>query len=76
LDNNTIPESVLCYPRNGVYSAVNGTVEVEFDFSPAGRTGAKVLQGLDIGATVLSVGAAWTLIAGLFLPVALPVVAG
>jgi len=76
LENNTIPECVLCYPRNGVYSAVNGDVEVEFGISPAGRTGAKVLQGLDIGGTVLSVGAAGTLIAGLFLPVALPFVAG
>jgi hypothetical protein len=76
LENNTIPECVLCYPRNGVYSAVNGDVEVEFGISPAGRTGAKVLQGLDIGGTVLSVGAAGTLIAGLFWPVALPFVAG
>jgi len=55
---------------------VNGDVEVEFGISPAGRTGAKVLQGLDIGGTVLSVGAAGTLIAGLFLPVALAFVAG
>jgi hypothetical protein len=76
LEHNTIPECVLCYPRNGVYSAVNGAVEVEFGISPAGRTGAKVLQRLDIGGTVLSVGAAGTLIAGLFMPVALPVVAG
>ena len=76
LGNNTIPECVLCYPRNGVYSAVNGAVEIEFGISPAGRTGAKILQGLDIGGTVLSVGAAGALIAGLFLPVALPVVAG
>jgi hypothetical protein len=76
LEHNTIPECVLCYPRNGVYSAVNGAVEVEFGISPAGRTGAKVLQGLDIGGSVLSVGAAGTLIAGLLLPVALPVVAG
>jgi len=76
LDNNTVPACVLCYPRNGVYSAVDGAVEVEFGISPAGRTGAKVLQGLDIGGTVLSVSAAGALIAGLFLPVALPVVAG
>jgi hypothetical protein len=76
LESNTIPECVLCYPRNGVYSAVNGAVEVEFGISPAGRTEAKVLQGLDIVGTVLSVGAAGTLIAGLFVPVALPVVAG
>ena len=76
LENNMIPECVLCYPKNGVYSAVNGAVEVEFGISPAGQTGAKVLQGLDIGGTVLSVAAAGTLIARFFLPVALPVVAG
>jgi len=76
LENNTISDCVLCYPRNGVYSAVNGAVEVEFGISPAGRTGAKVLQGLDIGGKVLSVGAAGPLIAGLFVPVALPIIAG
>jgi hypothetical protein len=76
LENNTIPECVLCYPRDGVYSAVNGAVDVEFGISPAGRTGAKVFQRLDTAGTVLSVGAAGALIAGLFLPVALPVVAG
>jgi hypothetical protein len=73
LDNNTIPDSVLCYPRNGVYSVKNGAVEVEFGMSPAGQTGAKVLQGLDIGGTILSVGAGAAL---MFAPVALPVVAG
>jgi hypothetical protein len=76
LENNTIPEGVLCYPRNGVYSAVNGAVDVEFGISPAGRTGAKVLQRLDTAGTVLSVGAAGALIAGLFVPVALPLIAG
>jgi len=49
-----MPEYVLCCPRNGVYSAVNGAVDVEFGISPTGWTGAKVLQGLDIGGTVLS----------------------
>jgi hypothetical protein len=76
LKNNTIPKCVLCYPKDGVYSAVNGAVEVEFGISPAGRTGAKVLQGLDIGGTVLGVGAAGAFITTLFVPVALPVVAG
>jgi len=76
LDNNTVLACVLCYPRNGMYSAVNGAVDVEFGISPAGQTGAKVLQGLDIGGTVLSLSAAGALLAGLFVPVALPVVAG
>jgi hypothetical protein len=77
LDNNTLPECVLCYPKDGVYSAaVNEAVEVEFGISPAGRTAAKVLKGFDIGGTVLGLGATGTIVAGLFLPVALPVVAG
>jgi hypothetical protein len=75
LENNTLPECVLCYPRNGVYSAVNGAVQVGFGISPAARTRAMFLQDLDFGVTVLSVGAAGTLIARFFLPVALPVVA-
>jgi len=54
LEKCTMPEYVLCCPRNGVYSAVNGAVDVEFGISPTGWTGAKVLQGLDIGGTVLS----------------------
>jgi hypothetical protein len=76
LDNNTIPECDLCYPSNGVYSAVNGVVEVEFGISPAGRTGAKILNGLDFGGAVLGVGAAGVLIFGLLEPVPVPVFAG
>jgi len=76
LDTNTMPECVLCYPRNGVYSAVKDAVDVEFGVSPAGRTGAKILNAVDIGGIVLSVGAAGALAAGLFVPVELPVVAG
>ena len=73
LENNKIPECVLCYPINGVYSAENGTVDVEFGISPAGRRGAKFLKFLDNGGTVLSVGAAGAL---MFAPMALPVAAG
>jgi hypothetical protein len=76
LDNNKIEEVVLCYPRNGVYSAVNGAVEVEFGISPAGRTGAKFFQGLDIGGAVLSVCAVGILTSGLSVPMPLPFVAG
>jgi hypothetical protein len=68
LDSNTIPECVLCYPRNGVYSAVNGAVEVEFGISPAGRTGAKRLQDLDTAATILNVAATGAIILDLFVP--------
>ena len=73
LDNNIVPDCVLCYPTNGVYSAVNGSVEVEFGISPAGRRGAKVLEVLDNAGTVLSGGAT---LARLVLPVTMPVVAG
>jgi len=76
LENNTLMECVLCYPRNGVYSAVNGAVNVGFRISPAGRTGAKFLQGLDIGGKVLNVGAAGVLTAAMVAPVALPLVQG
>jgi hypothetical protein len=76
LDSNTIPESVLCYPRNGVYSAVNGAVEVEFGISPAGRTGAKILQDLDTVGTILGVGATAVLIAGEFVTLPAPVISG
>jgi hypothetical protein len=76
LDNNTIPECVLCYPRNGVYTAVDGAVEVEFGITPAGRQGSKFLQGLDIGGAVIGLGTTTALIAGLSVPIPLPVVAG
>jgi hypothetical protein len=77
LDNNLLPECVLCYPKDGVYSAaVNEAVEVEFGISPAGRTAAKVLKGFDIGGTALGLGATGAIVAAVVLPVALPVVAG
>jgi len=76
LDNNKIPECVLCYPRNGVYSTLNGAVEVEFGMSPAGRIGAKCFQVIDTGGSVLNVGAVGALTAAAFMPVATPIVAG
>jgi hypothetical protein len=77
LDHNLLPECVLCYPKDGVYSAaVNEAVEVEFGISPAGQTAAKVLKGFDIGGTVLGLGATGTIVAAVFLPFALPIMAG
>jgi hypothetical protein len=70
---NKLPDLVLCYPRNGVYSAVNG-LEVEFGVSPAEKTGAKFLQCCDIAGSLLGLGAAAA--ATLFVPVALPAIAG
>jgi hypothetical protein len=57
LGNNKLPKCVLCYPKNGVYSAVMGAVEVEFGISPAGKRG-KVLRGLAYGFAALGLGAA------------------
>jgi hypothetical protein len=76
LKNNTLPRCVLCYPKSGVYSVVDGVIEVEFGISPAGKAGRKVLQGFDIGGTVLGVGASGVGIAALCVPVAWPVIAG
>jgi hypothetical protein len=76
LENNRLPECALCYPRNGVYSAVNGQVQVEFGISPAGMTSNKVLQGLDIAGGVLGLGATGVAVTALFMPVTLPFLVG
>jgi hypothetical protein len=76
LKNNTLPNRILCYPKNGVYSAVNGVVEVEYGISPAGKSGRKFLRDLDFVYTILGVVAAGVGFAAMFFPVALPVVAG
>ena len=55
LKNNTLPNCILCYPGNGVYSAENGIVQVEYGISPAGKRGRKFLKHLDNVYTVLSV---------------------
>ena len=70
LETNKLPECVLCYPKNGVYSAVSGVVEVEFGISPAGKIGRKILRGLGYGLAAIGLGAAllvpgpWQLVAG------------
>lgn len=76
LENNRLPECALCYPRNGMYSTVNGQVQVEFGISPAGMTSSKVLQGLDIAGGVLGLGASGIAVTALFMPVALPFLLG
>jgi hypothetical protein len=76
LKNNTLPNCIFCYPKNGVYSAVNGVVEVDYGISPAGKRGKKVLRDLDFGYRVLGVAAAILGFAAFCVPVALPVVAG
>lgn len=76
LKNNTLHKCILCYPKNGVYSVVNGVVEVEYGISPAGKRGRKILRCLDFGGTALGVAAALFGIAAFCFPVALPFVAG
>jgi hypothetical protein len=76
LENNKLPECALCYPSNGVYSAVNGQVQVEFGISPAGKTSRKVLQGLDTAGGVLGLGASGVAVAAIFMPVTLPTLLG
>jgi hypothetical protein len=76
MENNRLPECALCYPRNGMYSAVNGQVQVEFGISPAGMTSSKVLQGLDIAGGVIGLGASGIAVTTLFMPVALPFIIG
>jgi hypothetical protein len=71
LNNNTLPDCVICYPKSGIYSARNGVVEVEFGISPAGKVGSKFLIQpiINVGASVLK-------IASTFSPVLVPVVEG
>ena len=76
LNNNTLPNSILCYPRNGAYSAVNAIVDVEYGISPAGRAGRKFLRRLDIAGTALGVAATVVGITTMWFPVALPIVTG
>ena len=76
LKNNTLPNRILCYPGNGVYSAENGTVTVEYGISPAGKRGRKFLRLLDNVSTALSVTATMVAIAAWCFPVSSPVVAG
>jgi hypothetical protein len=74
LKNNTLPNCIFCYPKNG--EAVNGVVEVEYGISPAGKRRRKIFRDLDIVYTVLGVAATGVVFASLCFPVALPVVAG
>jgi hypothetical protein len=76
LESNKLAECALCYPRNGMYSAVSGYVDVAFGISPAGQVGAKVLQGLDTTGAALEVGASCIVAAARIMPVASSLVLG
>ncbi|XP_069674752.1 uncharacterized protein [Periplaneta americana] len=73
LDNNRLPDCVMCYPRNGIYSEINNSLQLDFSISPAGKIGMKVVQGLDVAATIVGLVAAGVRIIALFTPVPLPI---
>ncbi|XP_069674748.1 uncharacterized protein [Periplaneta americana] len=75
LDNNRLPDCVMCYPRNGIYSESFGSLQLDFGISPAGKIGMKVVQGFDIAGTIVGMAAAGVGIAALFVPIAWPIAA-
>jgi len=76
LQNNTLPNCIMCYPKNGEYLVVNDILEVEYSVSAVGKRGRKFLRCLDIGSTVQGVAATGVGIAAMCFPVTSPVVAG
>jgi len=75
LNNITLPNCILCYPKNGFYSAVNGVVELEYKFSLGGKR-RKLFKCFDIVCAVLGTAAAVVGTAAFCFPVAMPVAAG
>ncbi|PSN47893.1 hypothetical protein C0J52_03384 [Blattella germanica] len=45
LDNNKLPDCLMCYPRNGCYS-LGSEVQLDKCVSPEGQIGSKVLKGI------------------------------
>lgn len=76
LENNKLPECAICYPKNGIYSAKNGVVQVQFGISPAGEASAKFLKDLDSIGALLAVNASRVAVTSLFIPVGLPLLIG
>jgi len=75
LKNNKLPSCIFCYPKNGVYWTENGTLQVEYGISPAGKREIKFLRYFNIVDTVLSVAGAVVGVAALCIPVAMELVA-
>ncbi|PSN56809.1 hypothetical protein C0J52_02676 [Blattella germanica] len=71
LKNNKLPKCFVCYPRDGIYTEVDGSVDVEFGESPACSLPEKVLNILDI---TVSVTAAALGVTALAIPFSSPVV--
>jgi hypothetical protein len=69
LNNNTLPNCIICYPKSGIYSARNGVVELEFGISPAGNVGSRFRKALDLIQPVVNMGASMMKTASTFSPV-------
>ena len=76
LDNNRLPDCLMCYPHNGRYLMAYGELQLGQQVSPEGRTGAKVLKGVDITTTVAQVASVGFGVTALFVPIAWPVLIG
>ncbi|XP_046678381.1 uncharacterized protein LOC124366113 isoform X2 [Homalodisca vitripennis] len=76
LRKNKLPKCDMCYPVNGIYSAIDGSVEIQFGKSPACDTRTAVFTSLDVSSTVLLVGATGVTLVSLAVPVAAPFVWG
>ncbi|PSN47898.1 hypothetical protein C0J52_03383 [Blattella germanica] len=76
LDNNKLPECLMCYPKNGMYWSESGKLQLDSCISPSGRIGSKVLKSLDITSTVAQFAGAGVGLAAIFTPIGLPVLIG
>jgi hypothetical protein len=70
IKNNKLPKCFMCYPQNGIYTATNSRVDVEFGESPACNLSGKVLDAVDITLTLVVTALGIT---ALVVPVSAPV---
>ncbi|KAJ9584756.1 hypothetical protein L9F63_020906 [Diploptera punctata] len=76
LENNKLPDCLMCYPCRGRYFRLNNQVQIDKQVSPQGRISSKVLKGFDITTTVVSCATVGLGVASLFVPVAWPILIG
>lgn len=70
MKNNKLPKCFMCYPHNGIYTATDSKVDVEFGESPACNLSGKVLDAVDITLTLVVTALGVT---ALVVPVSAPV---
>lgn len=70
MKNNKLPKCFMCYPHNGIYTATDSKVDVEFGESPAYNLSGKVLVAVDITLTLVVTALGVT---ALVVPVSAPV---